>query len=254
MPAHVSQTGPGGAPDRGSLRRPALSAAVPELERELKFSVPPGRVSAVRHWLRTACLADAQFPSAVVWTVYYDTPGVQSLDEKRNSDYLKTKMRVRWYAADGRTPSGPAFVELKFRIGSRRGKTRVTLPWTADDLAGRPLTDPLFRDLPAQLRAEGVIPGAGWCPVLQLRYHRERLVEPASRARISLDDAIAVEAVNPRHLSALSLGPLPVAVLEVKSRHEALPPRLHALTHLGARKCAFSKYLAVYQHVRRTVF
>jgi len=34
----------------------------------------------------------------------------------------------------------------------------------------------------------------------------------------------------------------------------ARPPRLHALTHLGARKCAFSKYLAVYQRGRRAAF
>jgi len=227
---------------------------VADLEREVKFSVPSGRVAAVRHWLRTTCLADAQFPSALVWTIYFDTPGAQSLDEKRNSDYLKTKLRVRWYATDGRAPSGPAFVELKFRIGSRRGKTRVTLPWSAEELAGRPLTDPVFRELPDRLRQDGMLPGAGWRPMLQLRYQRERLVEPVSRARLSLDDAIAVEAVNPRHLSALSLGPLPVAVLEVKSQLETLPPRLHALTHLGARKCAFSKYLAVYQHVRRATF
>ncbi len=78
------------SPDHGETRR--------DDERELKFTLPQGRAPLVRSWLDRICRRDPEFPAAVVWTIYYDTPGLISLSEKINSDYLKRKIRVRWYS------------------------------------------------------------------------------------------------------------------------------------------------------------
>jgi hypothetical protein len=82
-------------------------------ERELKFTMPAARAHLARRRLETLCRRDPEFPSAIVWTIYYDTPALVSLGEKLNSDYLKRKIRVRWYSDLQRRVTGPAFIEAK---------------------------------------------------------------------------------------------------------------------------------------------
>jgi hypothetical protein len=231
------------------------AALVGDLERELKFVLPASRADMARRWIEALCVRDPKFPDADVSTVYYDTPALAALDEKLNSDYLKTKVRVRWYAEPGRGAAGPAFVELKRRIGSRREKIRARLDVPAEAIAGRPLDDPIFQALPRALPASaGALAGPAWQPMLELTYRRRRFVDPASGARLSLDTGIAVVRLNHRFLSARNMGPLPLAVVEVKGFEDTLPGRLQPLLALGARKQSMSKYAALLLHVRRSAF
>ena len=96
-----------------------------------------------------------------VWTIYYDTPGLESLGEKINSDYLKRKLRLRWYSDLEGRPTGPTFIEAKMRHGNRRTKVRVRLPHPADELARWDLQDPRLRAFPAFLREQGIVIGIG---------------------------------------------------------------------------------------------
>ena len=88
-------------------------------------------------------------------------------------------------------------------------------------------------------------------PVLSLTYTRHRFVDVASGARVTIDSDIQAAAVN----LALVPGHAPVGldalVFEYKSRAFDLPRHLHALVRFGARRQAFSKYLACYQAVTR---
>ena len=226
-------------------------APVLAAERELKYGVPAARGDIARRLLERCCQRDPAFPAAVVWTMYYDTPGLLSLGEKINSDYLKQKIRVRWYSdLDGR-PAGPSFVEAKLRVGNRRMKLRASLPYSAEELASWDLDDPRLLQLPLLLKEQGIDLRDPWRPVLLLRYRRDRFIERLSHSRVSLDADIAVTAVNPRYLSVVDHSPLGSAVLEVKGPADELPPALRGLLHLGAQKCSFSKYLAVYSHMTR---
>ena len=225
--------------------------SIDELERELKFVLPAARAAAALGRLEAICPPDPKYPRATVWTVYYDTPGGRSLDEKINSDYLKTKLRVRWYGSVDGVPSGPVFVEAKFRIGARREKVRVRVDEDAAAIARLPLEDPRFRAFPRALAGSGIPVGPAWQPMLRLRYTRARFIEPLTGSRVSLDYSIAAEAVNRRRLSVLNAGPLPFAVLEVKGREDTLPRPLLPLLHLGARQGSLSKYAAIYDHLRR---
>jgi hypothetical protein len=224
---------------------------IEHLERELKFVVPVTRADIMRRWIHMVCRPDEQFPEADVWTVYYDTPACRSLDEKLNSDYLKTKVRARWYTTPRETGEGHAFVEVKLRVGSRRDKVRVALPMPAGVLAGRDLTDPVFQQIPRLLAAKGLVLGASWQPMLMLRYRRVRFTEPISGTRVNFDRDIAAVRVNHRYLFASHYGPLPLAVVEIKGFVDTLPARLQPLLRLGARKQSFCKYVAVYLQVRR---
>jgi SPX domain protein involved in polyphosphate accumulation len=199
------------------------------------------------------CRPDPHYPDADVWTVYYDSRGFASLDEKLNSDYLKTKIRVRWYAPPGGTPEGAVFLEAKHRIGTRRDKVRVRLPERAESLASRRLDDACFESLPDRLAAHGVLVGADWHPMLMLRYRRRRFVDPLTGLRVSLDSDITAIAVNHRFMFTRHQGPLPVAVLEVKGLTDALPGHLRPLITLGLRKESMSKYAALLLQLSRAV-
>jgi hypothetical protein len=220
----------------------------------LKFTLAAGRVALARRWLDQLCRRDREFPAAIVWTIYYDTPGLTSLGEKINSDYLKRKIRVRWYSSLDGEAAGPAFVEVKVRVGNRRSKTRARLPYPAEELAKWDLQDARLLRFPLLLEEHGIQARELWRPVMLLRYRRDRFVEPVSGSRVSLDSDIAAVGVNPSLVPEADYSPLGSAVLEVKGAGDRLPPALHALLGVGAHKTSFSKFLAVYAHMTRRAF
>lgn len=232
---------------------PTPIAHGPALERELKFTVPEERVALVRHRLAALCRPDPLHAPARVVTVYYDTPGYDALDEKANSDYLKTKIRVRWYEPlRGGTPGGPVFVEGKYRTGAIRSKVRVSVGPDAAEVCGWPLQDERWLRLIEPLREEGLEVARKVAPVLRLSYVRERFTDLVYGGRVTLDTAITVEAVNPSRLPGRS-GRLSGGVLEHKGAATELPPHLRSLVGAGARKASFSKYLACYIHATGAV-
>jgi hypothetical protein len=223
-------------------------------DRELKFTLPDGRVGLARRMLEAACWLDQDYPAAYVWTIYYDTPYLTSLREKINSDYLKLKVRLRWYAELEHPPSGPAFIEVKRRVGAHRDKVRLKAPYAAEELASWDLQDRRLRWLPLLLRTQGLQLQEIWYPVVLIRYRRDRFVEPVGRARVNLDSEIAAVAVNRGFVSTFDPSPIGQGILEVKGSEEELPTALRPLLLLGARKGSFSKFLAIHRHVTRAIF
>jgi hypothetical protein len=237
-------------------RAPLIAAEEPlslgSLEHELKYIVPATVTDAVLAWLPAVCLRDVVHRPAAVHTVYYDTPGLALLGEKMDSDYLKAKVRVRWYADLRGTPGEAVFAELKARIGNRRVKTRVALPIDGAAAANRPLHDRAWVDwLRPLAESSGYLPAA-LAPVLSLRYVRHRFVDSRTSSRITVDEDIAVDRLNPQRLRGRSTGRLAVAVVECKGRRADLPNHLAPLLRFEARRSAFSKYLACWQHVTHT--
>jgi hypothetical protein len=233
---------------------PSPHAHGPGLERELKFTVPEERVALVRQRLTALCRPDPIHPPARVVTVYYDTPEYGALDEKANSDYLKTKIRVRWYEPlSGDPPGGAVFVEGKYRTGAIRSKVRVRVGPDAAEVRRWPLEDLRWTRLIDPLREEGLDVAPGMAPVLRLSYVRERFTDRVYGGRLTLDTAIAVEAVNTRRLPPHRGGRPSGAVLEHKGAATELPPHLRSLVQAGARKASFSKYLACYIHATGAV-
>ena len=227
-------------------RDPGLGAT----DRELKFVVAPSAANALRAWAASLWRRDTAHPPARVWTVYFDTPGLALLAEKIDSDYLKTKVRVRWYGpAEG--GNSPVFAEVKQRVGSRRAKTRVALETKASGLACVPLHDARWAaTLTGLVAAVPTLP-ARLTPVLCVTYTRHRFVDARTGARVAIDGDIRVTGVNISRLT----GRVPVGidhvVFECKGGLSDLPPHLRPLAAFGARRQAFSKYLACYQAVTR---
>jgi hypothetical protein len=215
------------------------------LERELKFVFPAARGVLARSLVETVCKADAEHPAGTLSTVYFDTPNLQLLGEKVDSDYLKTKVRLRWYSPiGGHDDLAPAFLEIKSRIGDRRQKVRVKTPLTAATLRDLAFDRVEFDDVLELARPLGIRLPARLLPVLLVRYDRYRFVEPMSSSRISIDMNIGA----PRGYHRLVRDAAPVvlqhAVLEVKGAGAELPRVLHPLIRVGARRGSSSKYAA----------
>lgn len=227
--------------------READRDALPRADLELKFVGERWRATAALRWLRLACRPDPAFPESTVFTIYYDTPALDCLAEKRNSDYLKRKIRLRWYRV-GDQVTDPAFLEVKSRIGSRREKRRVPMPFRSAWPTCGSLDIPSLRRVLGFLRPAGLAAADDYRPVLLVRYRRRRFIEPHTGSRVSLDSDIHAPAVSRAVGLAPNPLPLPMTVFEFKGRRDHLPESLRVLTTLGYRKASFSKYAACYDH------
>jgi hypothetical protein len=235
----------------------SIAPAVPveDLEHEVKYVVPAHVPAALRTWLGAVCRPNQALPPAFVHTVYYDTPELSLLGEKIDSDYLKTKVRVRWYTPPGQAmpqPSGPVFAELKYRVGNRRGKVRVPLDVSGIDLHARPLHDPVWTAVLEPLRREAPRLPARLAPVLALRYLRSRFIDAGS-AHVTVDEGIRLTATNIARLGRHGIDALPIAVFEWKGRQPDLPAHLAPVVRFGARRGAFSKYQECYRLATRAL-
>jgi hypothetical protein len=229
-----------------SVPQPGLSSA--SLEREIKFLVPASRSPSLRAWLDAVSTPERRYPPALVCTTYFDTPALSLLGEKIDSDYLKTKVRIRWYASLDGNPSGsPVFAEVKHRVGARRDKRRVKLDADARALSETPLYAPIWRSLLERLRVEAPIVPARLDPILSLRYARYRYVDRATAGRVTVDDGITVTGLNETRIAGRVPGRLPFAVLEYKGAMDDLPRHLAPAIRFGARRGSCSKYLACYR-------
>lgn len=220
------------------------------LEYELKFLVPASRAAFLRSWIASAVRPDVTYPPARVVTVYFDTRGLDFLGEKVDSDYLKTKARIRWYAGlAGEEIGSPVFAECKYRLGATRRKVRVRLPLRAADVSAWPLTSPAWATQLNALRAEAPQLPPELTPTMRLRYVRCRFLD-RDGARVTLDSDIRLEAINPARVAEPVVStPLPTAVFEYKGKTMELPRHLAPVVRFGARQSSFSKYLACYEHL-----
>ena len=67
-------------------------------EHETKFVLNNSAAGTIIRWLQCRCRLDDRFEAGIVSSIYYDTHKWRFLSEKINSDYLKTKIRLRWYS------------------------------------------------------------------------------------------------------------------------------------------------------------
>ena len=215
------------------------------MRHERKFVCPAARQETVEAWLDHHCAPDGIFRHNLVFSLYFDSPDLALYDRKNNSDYLKWKVRVRWYGeADGTGFSEAGYLEVKAKEGALSRKTRVRLPVSGRELDRDPFAAGADLALAEVLEAHPWPAGDHLAPLCVIGYRRRRYVEMATGLRLALDTEIAARRVN----GALPLRPMPrpleEAVLEIKGRGaDGLPPALLRLQPVaGLRRDAFSKY------------
>ena len=165
------------------------------------------------------------------------------LDEKANSEYHKTKFRLRWYglpsANDGKIP---AFFEIKQKIGIQRRKVRKAVDVSAIALQPGAEGWHEFEALAEQASELGWSPVDMLFPMIVVRYDRFRFVEPRSGAQIAVDTHIHFTGINPRFFPGSGPRVLRHGVLEIKSATGEIPRTLWAIKSRVNVRDSFSKY------------
>ena len=225
------------------------------MEYELKYVVHNHRAFAAKRFIESVCQHDKEHHCATISSIYYDSDQMHCLDEKINSDYLKSKYRLRWYRdlVTGNL-SDAAFAEAKYRTGAQRDKERCLVDLHPQDLNDMKLEDPRLLSLPHTLARAGIIANWHLFPTMLIRYNRLRYWEPRSESRISIDMDIQMPRANKRILPGATPARLQTAVIEVKGTNSSLPPSLQPIIKLGARKSSFSKYLGCYARAHNKTF
>jgi VTC domain-containing protein len=225
-----------------TILRP-LGLAGNETDIEQKFLFNATKQSLLLDWLDCQFVRDPEFYFSPILSLYYDTPSLSCYDEARNGDYLKTKIRLRWYQREipAKQERLSCFFEIKRKVGAHRQKQRKALNLDPQSLSGDLFSDPALRGLPEAIPEWRLLVRGALVPLLVIEYERFRFVEPHSRTRVSVDTGIVCRRANSAYLAA----PLPirmeVGVLEVKGPQDTLPRSLRPMErHL--RKQSFSKY------------
>lgn len=227
---------------RSQLPRPVLDEdGVGEYE--LKYWIPAAQSPAVGQWMTQTLRPHTAHPRGTICSIYFDTDDLRALEEKEASFYGKTKYRIRWYAdAAGRPLDGPAWLERKEKVGSRRRKQRHRLAVPVDALAAWPLESPQWRSLLQEHVPAGDPLAGSLRPVLELRYHRSRYVHPVTGDGFCLDSQIRCVRTHTAFFPTAGHRDLRFSVLEQKGASPDPLPILRPLPRFGARRAALSKY------------
>jgi len=208
---------------------------------ERKFVGGMDQVSFALAWLEHVCAPADSYADEVIHSIYYDTPRLQCYYEKVNGDFLKTKVRLRWYEEE-EDGSGEVYLEVKRKTGGSRGKTRARLDVDRPWLISAELCDPAFVDL---LRAQADVcelGPVGLAPSLHIGYRRRRFACPASGAGVAIDTDIGVRRINGGLIPGIGCATIPSIVLEVKGDRRGDIPWIGRLYDAGFRSRSFSKY------------
>jgi hypothetical protein len=210
---------------------------------EQKLVIQPRFVAFVKRWLHHACIVDPVFPANPVFSIYFDTPALDSYHECLNGDVYKNKVRLRWYQVPVAGQKLTAYIEIKSKAGFGTDKRRRAVPLEGAELLPANLTA-LIR----KLALERVLPEMGWLPpgqlgpVVIISYRRQRFREPTTGLSVTYDTDISSRPVGPRFPCRVSGMTLHATVLELKGGTTVLPRNLYALKQAGPRWSAFSKY------------
>lgn len=208
---------------------------------ETKYIYSNAHALKVKSWLEKNFPADPEFPEAIISSIYFDTPDMEFLQEKLNSDHVKSKFRIRWYEDPVlKTKSDVCFLEFKHKVGERRFKRRIK---TQNIFSELPLESSQFFSPLTELRAYQGRLFDHMFPSFIVSYTRKRFILPQSNMRLCIDYNINVPKTNLRLLGRSSKKKyLSECVFELKGPSAVLPKELFHLEHLGAKKNAFSKY------------
>lgn len=207
------------------------------MESELKFSYNKEFNRQVIQKLNVICLKDKEFSKNQVNSIYFDTPGQDLLMEKASSDFLKTKLRVRWYSENSQNLY---FLELKHKIGSSRVKHRETISIEDKGNIFDYLNGSEFKKIKTKFinTHSPDLCGALLFPFILVSYDRERFIDKFNQYRISVDTNISAISINNKHKIKLES-----SILEIKGKAlHSLPINLRQLMTYNLKKAAFSKY------------
>lgn len=221
------------------------------MDRETKFTHNSFASPGILRCLQRVCQPDEEYRENIVNSIYFDTHDYRFAMEKAASDYLKTKVRLRWY----QHPSGVAceagcFLEIKQKTGSLRNKNRIHLDLDARLFPASVFDPAILSSIRNKIRM--LEPGLSiynLSPQVLVSYTRHRFVDPATASRIALDTEIKAKSSRARFRRHAGEVNLTMAVLEVKGTYQELPRSLRTVLGMQVKKDSFSKYYECFRRL-----
>ncbi len=213
---------------------------------ESKFIGDAKIASMANEFLEHVCIPDPNYPKGKVCSIYFDTPSLYSWKEKLNGDFIKSKLRLRWYEVEEaiHRNSMEAFLELKLKEGTGRKKIRKKIFLKRGFFDSLLLESPLLKDLILEhLKDFPDYFNINIFPVISISYIRYRFICPISGARVCLDKEISCDQINSSIFPSLSYIDVKDIVIEIKDKaYIGYLPWIERLYKMGFRISSFSKY------------
>lgn len=215
---------------------------------EVKYINSNIKAPIAKRWLDLNLLPDPKYPGTIISSVYFDTKDLKYLDEKIESDHIKSKFRIRWYESlDTRDASRVGFLEFKHKVGENRFKKRIEVDNT---FFKKPLESIDFLGSLDELRLFNGNTLDHIQPSYIVSYTRFRYIVPNTDIRLCIDYNINVPRLNSRLLQGqIKKKYLSECVFELKGESAVLPSQLHYIEQLGFEKNSFSKYERCYEEL-----
>ncbi len=218
----------------------------PALTNERKLISPESRAERALHLLDVFLRPDGAYPENTIHSIYFESRTLRAYDEKLNGDNLKHKIRLRWYDG-GRERAGAedvrAFIEVKFRVGSARHKSRHAVSLNRRWLNSTRLEDERLREILRRAGPElGRWMSAELLPALHISYQRRRYRCPFTNGRVALDREIRVPRFHPDLFPFGFPLRLNDVVCEFKDAAQVDVPWLRHLYEAGFRMRSYSKF------------
>jgi len=206
-------------------------------------------------------VSDFEYPRARVWSLYYDTLNFDFLNEKINSDYHKSKVRIRTYFPledpslvnfengyqHQNLHQNPYFLEIKEKFDNKRTKKRFKR--AINHQIFNDFNHDTLMDIGEELRRELSDHYQTLFPMFVVSYDRYRYIHQPTQLRLCLDLNIFCPQVNQRFLTLGNLSYLKECVFELKGQIKEIPQDLRFLEKFHLKLNSFSKYLAVHEQL-----
>ncbi|MBT4512713.1 MAG: VTC domain-containing protein [Chloroflexi bacterium] len=212
---------------------------------ERKFFIIPQKVGFAHALLRQVCRSDVEYPHSRINSLYFDTSDLDQHDRSASGEFVKDKVRIRWYGENGTLPETVSvFLELKSRRGFASSKKRERSLVSSEalqlsNLGAGIIQRTVFSDTVLQFGHFTELPLQ---PIINISYSRYRFTEMFSGVRVSLDYDIRSTFVAKGFGNGEHELPLRGAVIEVKGPSMELPKTLRRMKLLDTDWSRFSKY------------
>ncbi len=214
---------------------------------ERKFYLTPPMVGFAYGLVRNTCLPDGEFASEQINSLYFDTADMDQHQRSESGDFLKDKVRIRWYGREEELQGlQPVFIELKSKQAFANTKQRRRLMVPSENLLLKNLSKGI---VPATVLVDtlagfGYFPYEELMPIVAISYWRYRFSELITDQRVSIDCHIRSTMIIPGAGNGERSLELAGAVIEIKGQTPELPETLRRMKILNMDWTRFSKYSA----------
>ena len=234
----------------------ALCRKMANVRIEKKFHLNSLQLIKFWDWMSTTATFTKSFPTRYVYSIYFDSLGMRSMNDNLSGQSSREKLRLRWYG----DPSGlqntevRVQAELKFRRNGLGGKNTAELPTELCRLPDgnvKDLNGPLFDYLDERIGLPSYFYAAR--PQVRCGYERSYF-EHESGIRLTFDKSLTFDENFSIECTTPGRNFFDDYVLEIKYPAEFTDPASDIMKTFPFTPSRYSKYLVGLAQFGRCVY